>query len=68
MIKIIVNGKEYQFEKELTVFTLLQYFNLNPYRIVVQINESEVVPKESFQKYKVKNGDRVEFVKFMAGG
>ncbi|OGC07543.1 thiamine biosynthesis protein ThiS [candidate division WOR-1 bacterium RIFOXYD2_FULL_36_8] len=68
MIKVIINGENHEFKQELTVLELIQYFNLNPYRIVVQINDNDIVEKEDFKEYKIKDKHKVELIKFMAGG
>lgn len=67
-MKIIVNGKEVQLEKELSVKELLvdQKVEMPDY-VTVQINE-EFILRDDFESLHVKDGDVVEFLYFMGGG
>ncbi len=69
MPRLIVNGEEKEFERELTVMELLQAMEVKfrEVGLAVAINE-EIVPKSEYQTRKVKEGDRVEIVQLVGGG
>ncbi|WP_457600515.1 sulfur carrier protein ThiS [Hydrogenivirga sp.] len=69
MPRVIVNGEEKEFERELTVMELLEESGVKfrEVGIAVAINE-EVVPKSEYKTRKVKEGDRVEIVQLVGGG
>ncbi len=69
MPRLIVNGEEKEFERELTVMELLEAMKVKfrEVGLAVAINE-EVVPKSEYQTRKVKEGDRVEIVQLVGGG
>lgn len=66
-MKILLNGKEEEFPKPLTIAELLCAKNWQPERIVVELNK-EIVGKEWFAKSILKQGDSVEILKFVGGG
>jgi sulfur carrier protein len=66
-MKIILNGKEHKFEGEITILELIQNLKQDQKGIVVQINEN-IIPKNSYDNHRLKNGDQVELIRFMAGG
>jgi sulfur carrier protein len=67
-MKIKVNGKEVQLEKELSVKELLVEQKVEmPDYVTVQINE-EFILRGDFETLLVKDGDVVEFLYFMGGG
>lgn len=67
-MKITVNGKEVQLEKDITIKDLLvaQRVEMQDY-VTVQIND-ELIAREDFETQVVKDGDVVEFLYFMGGG
>ena len=69
MPRLIVNGEEKEFERELTVMELLEAMKVKfrEVGLAVAINE-EIVPKSEYQTRKVKEGDRVEIVQLVGGG
>jgi len=69
MPRLVVNGEEKEFEKELTVMELLEAMKVKfrEVGLAVAINE-EIVPKSEYQTRKVKEGDRVEIVQLVGGG
>lgn len=66
-MKILVNEKEYNFDKEMSVSELLRFLSLNKENIAVAVNV-EVVKKEKYETVFVKDGDKVEIVHFVGGG
>lgn len=66
-IKIQLNGAEAELEAPLTLSDLLRRHKLKPETVVVEHN-LRVPPKSEYDLAEVRDGDRVEIVKFMGGG
>ena len=69
MPTIILNGKEQEIPKEMSVMDLLKEVGVKfrEVGLAVAINE-EVVPKSEYEKRIIKEGDRVEIVQLVGGG
>ncbi|GAQ95798.1 thiazole synthase/sulfur carrier protein [Thermodesulfovibrio aggregans] len=65
-MKIRVNGSEMDV-KATTIAELLQELEINPQRVVVEVN-LEIVKRDKFNDYKIKEGDSIEIVNFVGGG
>jgi thiamine biosynthesis protein ThiS len=66
-MQIILNGQKREIPAGLTVEGLLQYLDIKPQRVAVEINE-EIVRKATYSAKDIKEGDRIEVVQFMGGG
>jgi sulfur carrier protein len=67
-MKLIVEGKEKEFEEGLTVEQLIAVENVEmPLYVVVTIND-EFVATADRETTVLKDGDHVEFIYFMGGG
>ena len=67
-MKLIVNGKEIEFNKDLTVNGLLVEQNVKmPNMVSVELNE-QILKRSQFETTQLKDGDKVEFLYFMGGG
>ncbi len=66
-IQVHVNGKEREVRSGLSVFELVESFDLNPMLIVVELNR-EILDRDQFKDVRVSNGDAVELVHFVGGG
>lgn len=64
---ITVNGKQIQLTSEMSVADYLEQNNYQINRIAVEMNE-EILPKYSYSKTMLKDGDRLEVVTFVGGG
>ncbi|HFL2582397.1 TPA: sulfur carrier protein ThiS [Clostridioides difficile] len=62
-----VNGKEIEFEKDLTVTDLLNKYNLKSDRVVVEVN-LEIIEESNYNTYVLKDEDIVELISFIGGG
>ncbi|NJA21041.1 sulfur carrier protein ThiS, partial [Clostridioides difficile] len=51
-----VNGKEIEFEKDLTVIDLLNKYNLKSDRVVVEVN-LEIIEESNYNTYVLKDED-----------
>lgn len=67
-MKIIVNGKEYTAEQGISITDLLKqgYTEMLEY-ITVQVNDN-ILPKEIYDRYPIKDGDSIEILFYMGGG
>ena len=67
-MKLIVNGKETEFNTELTVSGLLVEQNVKmPDMVSVELND-QILKRSDFEDTVLKNGDKVEFLYYMGGG
>ncbi|PBH11909.1 sulfur carrier protein ThiS [Clostridioides difficile] len=62
-----VNGKEIEFEKDLTVIDLLNKYKLKSDRVVVEVN-LEIIEESNYNTYVLKDEDIVELISFIGGG
>jgi len=67
MINIVVNGKDFTFNKQITILDLLKELKIEDKVMAVAI-DMEIVKKEKWQETKVKNGNKIEFLHFVGGG
>ncbi len=66
-MKIIVNGEEKEFDRELTIKELVEELGIKVPNFAVAVG-MDVIPKSEYETYKLKDGDRVEIVHFVGGG
>ncbi len=67
-MKIKLNGTVSEFQQEdTTVAGLLRNLNIEPARVAVEVN-LEIIKKQDYQKYVLKDGDSIEIVNFVGGG
>lgn len=64
---MIVNGKEMNFEENLTVLELLKNLSISENRVVVEVNYN-IITKEQFSEVILNKEDKVEIVNFVGGG
>ena len=64
---MIVNGKEMNFEENLTVLELLKNLSISENRVVVEVNYN-IITKEQFSEVILNREDKVEIVSFVGGG
>jgi sulfur carrier protein len=67
MMKILVNGQEWEVRDDLTLAQLLAVLGTGPTGIAIACND-EVVRRRSYGEHKLIAGDRVEIIKAVAGG
>ncbi len=66
-MKIVVNGKELDAKKDITVLELLKELKILDKTMAVAVN-LKVVKKENWKDFVIKENDRVEFLNFVGGG
>jgi sulfur carrier protein len=66
-MRITLNGNPTDLEGPLTLAALLERHRLKPEAVVVEYN-LHVPPKDAYASTEIREGDRIEIVKFMGGG
>ncbi|WP_017414893.1 sulfur carrier protein ThiS [Clostridium tunisiense] len=64
---MIVNGKEMNFEENITVLELLKNLSISENKVVVEVNYN-IITKEQFSEVILNKEDTVEIVSFVGGG
>ncbi|KXZ39328.1 sulfur carrier protein [Alkalithermobacter thermoalcaliphilus JW-YL-7 = DSM 7308] len=64
---MVINGKQFDINEEITVYQLLIDLNLDPDTVVVEVN-LQIIDKEKYKSKVLNNEDRVEIVRFVGGG
>ena len=64
---IILNGKEKEFEGEVTVEDFIRQQNYKKEQVAVELNE-KIIPKADYSETVIKDGDVIEILSFMGGG
>ena len=66
-LSIFVNGRARQVPGAMTLGELAASCALDPKRLLVEVN-GETLPREEWPARSVRHGDRVEFIRVVAGG
>jgi len=64
---ILLNGEEKNLDRPINIGELLQLLNLQKERIAVEVN-LEIVDRQKFHSFELKEGDKVEVIRFVGGG
>ena len=64
---MILNGKTVALKEDISVKDLLENYDLNPQKVVVEVN-MEILDDEVYSTYLLKNEDTVEVISFVGGG
>ncbi len=64
---VIINGEERTIKDGSTILDVLRALKIEEKVMAVAVN-MQIVKKEQWQNYKLKEGDRVEFLSFTGGG
>jgi len=67
MIEIQLNGKTHRLQKSLNVSQLLNSLMINKKKVAIEIN-GEVLSKDNYDSYRIKQNDVIEIVTFIGGG
>jgi thiamine biosynthesis protein ThiS len=67
-MKIIVNGKEMNISERFNIIQLLAQLGIQPGRVVVERNESEIISRSKFEEVFLCDGDKLEILNFVGGG
>lgn len=66
-LNVILNGQSRALEAGMTIKTMLESLGFDPAKIAVERN-LEIVPRSSYDRIPVAEGDRLEIVHFIGGG
>jgi len=66
-MKIIINGEEKEVINSSSVQYLLTTLDIESAAVVVELNQS-VLDKKDYKNNILKNGDKLEIIRFMGGG
>ena len=64
---MILNGKTVDLKEDISVKDLLENYDLNPQKVVVELN-MEILDDEVYSTYLLKNEDTLEVISFVGGG
>ena len=64
---MILNCKTVDLKEDISVKDLLENYDLNPQKVVVEVN-MEILDDEVYSTYLLKNEDTVEVISFVGGG
>jgi thiamine biosynthesis protein ThiS len=66
-LTIFVNGRARQMPAAMTLGELAAAFDLDARRLLVELN-NQTLPREEWPGRALQHGDRVEFIRVVAGG
>ncbi|CAN5343599.1 sulfur carrier protein ThiS [soil metagenome] len=66
-MEIIVNGETRTLPADGTAARLIELLDLGGKRLAMEVN-GEIVPRSTFDKHRLRDGDRVEIVRAVGGG
>ena len=66
-MQITLNGQPETLDSAMTLGRLLTHLKLEPIRVAVEINE-DLIPRRTFAKTVLREGDRIEVVTLVGGG
>ena len=66
-IKIKVNGKKVEFNKNETIKTLIKKHKIPLNKVAIELNK-KILNKKKISKIKLNNNDNIEIVHFIGGG
>jgi sulfur carrier protein len=67
MISLRINGKEVELERPTPLLDYLEKLGVNARAVAVEHN-GEIIPRTSFTRVTLREGDRVEIVRMVGGG
>jgi sulfur carrier protein len=66
-MKLTVNGKDLEFQEELSIAMLVEKKGFNPETIIVELNY-EIIKREKWDETILKQNDHLEVLTFVGGG
>ncbi len=64
---MIVNGKDFNWKKDMTINTLLEELCLDLNTVVVEVNQV-IIDKDKYAEFYLDKKDSVEIISFVGGG
>lgn len=62
-----INGKDVDFKENINIIDLLNNYNLNKDRVVVEINFN-IIDENQYENYIINKEDIIELINFVGGG
>jgi len=66
-MKIIINGNEKEFEQNVTLKTVIEQLQIEDKVMAAAVNMN-IVKKENWENYLLKENDKLELLEFVGGG
>lgn len=66
-MQIVLNGNEHTLPSEMTLAQLVESLSIDR-RLVAVAHNGDVVPRDTYEKVTVRDGDQVEIVRMVGGG
>jgi thiamine biosynthesis protein ThiS len=66
-VRLTINGEERMLEDAADVAALVRTLGLDPRKVAVERN-LEIVPRSTYARARLFDGDRLEIVQFVGGG
>lgn len=66
-ISFFLNGQKYCTSSNRTIFEIVNYFNYNTSLLVLEYNNL-ICDKKNWNKFYIKNNDKIEIVTIVGGG
>ena len=66
-MRLTINGEEQSFQGGLDLAGLVRTLGLDPRKVAVERN-LEIVPRSTYARVLLSDGDRLEIVQFVGGG
>ncbi len=66
-LSIFVNGQARQVGRSMTLGELVESFQLDPKRLLTELN-GETLLRDEWPSRTLQHGDRIEFIRVVAGG
>ena len=66
-MKLWVNGEVYEAARDASLTALLAQLGIDPRKVAVEHNRA-IVPRSTYERTPLAEGDRLEIVQFVGGG
>lgn len=66
-VTILLNGEDYQCDRDSTISDLLKVLDLHPMGVAIEHNR-HILKKKNYDRTVLNDGDKVEIVQFVGGG
>ncbi len=67
MLSIKINGKLEEIDESMSALELLRSKNIKKETVVFMLND-KIIKREELNKYKIKQNDEIEILRFVSGG
>ncbi|HEB50255.1 MAG TPA: sulfur carrier protein ThiS [Desulfobulbus sp.] len=66
-MQIICNGQQRELEEETSLAAMLAMLELDPNTVVAEVNK-KIIERDQYEDLRLRDGDRVELIRFVGGG